>query len=75
MDDVLTIGLLCPRTFTYEGRRPVLVQLEIAIEDVVEVDIEGCSMSTVSRRRWPIALGPADARDPGLLPVAGGSRA
>jgi coenzyme F420 hydrogenase subunit beta len=37
----LTIGLLCSKTFTYEGQKTVLAQHDIAIEDVVKVNIKG----------------------------------
>jgi coenzyme F420 hydrogenase subunit beta len=37
----LTIGLLCSKTFTYEGQKTVLAEHDIAIEDVVKVNIKG----------------------------------
>lgn len=37
----LTIGLLCSKTFTYEGQKLVLEQHGIAIEDVVKVNVKG----------------------------------
>lgn len=37
----LTIGLLCSKTFTYEGQKTVLAEHGIAIEDVVKVNIKG----------------------------------
>ena len=37
----LTIGLLCSKTFTYEGQKTVLANHDIAIEDVVKVNIKG----------------------------------
>jgi coenzyme F420 hydrogenase subunit beta len=37
----LTIGLLCSKTFTYEGQEQVLAEHGIAIADVVKVNIKG----------------------------------
>lgn len=37
----LTIGLLCSKTFTYEGQEHVLAEHGIAIADVVKVNIKG----------------------------------
>jgi coenzyme F420 hydrogenase subunit beta len=37
----LTIGLLCSKTFTYDGQRQVLADHDIDIEDVVKVNIKG----------------------------------
>ncbi len=37
----LTIGLLCSKTFTYDGQKQVLAEHGIAIEDVVKVNIKG----------------------------------
>jgi coenzyme F420 hydrogenase subunit beta len=38
----LTIGLLCSKTFTYDGQRQVLADHGIAIEDVTKINIKGC---------------------------------
>jgi coenzyme F420 hydrogenase subunit beta len=38
---VLTLGLLCSKTFTYEGQRDVLAEHGIDIADVVKVNIKG----------------------------------
>lgn len=37
----LTIGLLCSKTFTYDGQREVLAEHGIAIEDVTKVNVKG----------------------------------
>ncbi len=37
----LTIGLLCSKTFTWEGQKLVLAEHDIDIEDVVKVNIKG----------------------------------
>lgn len=37
----LTLGLLCSKTFTYEGQNEVLARYGVAIEDVVKVNIKG----------------------------------
>lgn len=37
----LTIGLLCSKTFTYDGQKQVLAEQGIAIGDVVKVNIKG----------------------------------
>ena len=37
----LTIGLLCSKTFTYEGQKKVLADNDIDIDDVVKVNIKG----------------------------------
>jgi coenzyme F420 hydrogenase subunit beta len=37
----LTIGLLCSKTFTYEGQQQVLAEHGIAIADVVKINIKG----------------------------------
>jgi coenzyme F420 hydrogenase subunit beta len=37
----LTIGLLCSKTFTYEGQKTVLAEHGIDIADVVKVNIKG----------------------------------
>ncbi len=37
----LTIGLLCSKTFTYEGQQKVLADHGIAMEDVVKANIKG----------------------------------
>lgn len=37
----LTIGLLCSKTFTYDGQKKVLSEHGIAMEDVVKVNIKG----------------------------------
>lgn len=37
----ITIGLLCSKTFTYEGQEQVLAEHGIAIADVVKVNIKG----------------------------------
>jgi len=37
----LTIGLLCSKTFTYEGQVEVLANHGVAIEDVVKVNVKG----------------------------------
>lgn len=37
----LTIGLLCSKTFTYEGQQRVLAEHDIAISDVVKINIKG----------------------------------
>ena len=37
----LTIGLLCSKTFTYDGQKHVLAQHDIDIADVVKVNIKG----------------------------------
>lgn len=37
----LTIGLLCSKTFTYDGQKQVLAEHDIAIDDVVKVNIKG----------------------------------
>jgi len=37
----LTIGLLCSKTFTYDGQREVLAAHGIAIADVVKINIKG----------------------------------
>src|SRR5690606_35405832 len=37
----LTIGLLCSKTFTYEGQKQVLAEHDIDIADVVKVNIKG----------------------------------
>ncbi len=37
----LTIGLLCSKTFTYEGQKQVLAEHGIAIEDVTKVNVKG----------------------------------
>jgi coenzyme F420 hydrogenase subunit beta len=37
----LTIGLLCSKTFTYEGQATVLAEHGIAIEDVTKINIKG----------------------------------
>jgi coenzyme F420 hydrogenase subunit beta len=37
----LTIGLLCSKTFTYDGQKKVLAEHDVAIEDVVKVNIKG----------------------------------
>jgi coenzyme F420 hydrogenase subunit beta len=37
----LTIGLLCSKTFSYEGQREVLAAHGVRIEDVVKVNIKG----------------------------------
>lgn len=37
----LTIGLLCSKTFTYDGQRAVLADHGIAIDDVVKVNVKG----------------------------------
>jgi coenzyme F420 hydrogenase subunit beta len=37
----LTIGLLCSKTFTYDGQKQVLAEHGVAIEDVVKVNVKG----------------------------------
>ena len=37
----LTLGLLCSKTFTYEGQNEVLARYDVAIEDVTKVNIKG----------------------------------
>ncbi|HEX9766412.1 MAG TPA: Coenzyme F420 hydrogenase/dehydrogenase, beta subunit C-terminal domain [Nitriliruptorales bacterium] len=37
----LTIGLLCSKTFTYEGQQQVLAEHGIAIEDVTKINVKG----------------------------------
>ncbi len=37
----LTIGLLCSKTFTYEGQKLVLAEHGVDIEDVIKVNIKG----------------------------------
>lgn len=37
----LTLGLLCSKTFTYEGQLEVLARHGIAIDDVVKVNVKG----------------------------------
>ena len=37
----LTIGLLCSKTFTYDGQREVLAAHGIAIEDVTKINVKG----------------------------------
>ncbi len=37
----LTIGLLCSKTFTYDGQKQVLADHGISIDDVVKVNIKG----------------------------------
>jgi coenzyme F420 hydrogenase subunit beta len=37
----LTIGLLCSKTFTYEGQEQVLAEHGIAVADVVKVNVKG----------------------------------
>lgn len=37
----LTIGLLCSKTFTYDGQRKVLREHGVEIEDVVKINIKG----------------------------------
>ena len=37
----LTIGLLCSKTFTYDGQKQVLAEHDIDIADVVKVNIKG----------------------------------
>lgn len=37
----LTIGLLCSKTFTYEGQEQVLAEHGIAVSDVVKVNVKG----------------------------------
>ncbi|HKJ55884.1 MAG TPA: Coenzyme F420 hydrogenase/dehydrogenase, beta subunit C-terminal domain [Nitriliruptoraceae bacterium] len=37
----LTIGLLCSKTFTYDGQKQVLADHDISIDDVVKVNIKG----------------------------------
>src|SRR5690606_20551663 len=37
----LTLGLLCSKTFTYEGQEEVLARHGIAIADVTKINIKG----------------------------------
>lgn len=37
----LTIGLLCSKTFTYDGQQEVLAEHDIAIEDVTKINVKG----------------------------------
>ncbi|MBW3659212.1 MAG: Coenzyme F420 hydrogenase/dehydrogenase, beta subunit C-terminal domain [Actinobacteria bacterium] len=37
----LTIGLLCSKTFTYDGQEQVLAEHGIAMEDVVKINVKG----------------------------------
>ncbi|MCA1722641.1 MAG: Coenzyme F420 hydrogenase/dehydrogenase, beta subunit C-terminal domain [Actinobacteria bacterium] len=37
----ITIGLLCSKTFTYEGQQAVLAGYGIAMEDVVKINVKG----------------------------------
>jgi coenzyme F420 hydrogenase subunit beta len=53
----ITIGLLCSKTFTYEGQVEVLENHGIAIEDVIRVDVKGRFIVwTRDRRRVEIPL-------------------
>ena len=53
----LTIGLLCSKTFTYEGQEQVFAEHGIAIDDVVKVNIKGrCQVWTRDGRYVEIPL-------------------
>lgn len=53
----LTIGLLCSKSFTYEGQRQVLQEHGVDIEDVIKVDVKGQFLAwTRDGRRHEIPL-------------------
>ncbi len=53
----LTLGLMCSKTFTYEGQREVLAGHGVDIEDVAKVDIKGrMFVSTTDGRDLEIPL-------------------
>ena len=57
----LTIGLLCSKTFSYEGQREVLAAHGVRIEDVVKVNIKGRFMVWTSDG-GPISMGTRSSR-------------